>query len=193
MFVRTIIVVLIVNSLFYCNESKTIKSEPNNFIPKEDEPEMGQLSNRNLDLQFAEQNEIIGPRCIPLKSKNIEANPYHPALLSRKGAEIRRGLGNPQILNQNPLSCPLDSPDDCVFIIEKSFSTTVTDSFSISLSNSKSFSKGFGSSSSKGMSNSIASSIGKSMERSLTKAITLSSEESISDQITDQLSSSHEM
>ena len=88
MFLKTIIVVLIVNSLFYCNESNTIKSEPNNFIPKEDEPEMVQLSNRNLDLQLAEQNEIVGPRFVSLKRKNIEANPYHPALLSRKSAEI---------------------------------------------------------------------------------------------------------
>jgi hypothetical protein len=39
------------------------------------------LENVNFDLLLADDLEITGPQCIPLKSKNIEANPYHPALL----------------------------------------------------------------------------------------------------------------
>jgi hypothetical protein len=37
--------------------------------------------------------EIVGPRCIPLVSKNIKSNPYHPALLSIPDRHIRNGFG----------------------------------------------------------------------------------------------------
>ncbi len=154
--------------------------------------EMSDLSNQNFNLVFAIRKTIVGPRCIPLKSKNIAANPYHPSLVSRRGAEIRKGLGSPRILNQNPLSCPFDSPEDCTFSVERSFSTTVSNSYSISIGNSKSFSKSLGTSSSTGRSSSISNSISKSMEQSLSKSIALTDEESISDEISKQLSATHE-
>ena len=151
-----------------------------------------ELSDLNFDLFYASDSTITGPRCIPLKSKNIKDNPYHPSLLSRKGAEIRRGLGIPTILEQNPLSCPSDSPSPCSFDIDKSFSTTISNTFSVSLGKTKSVSKSLGVANMLGKSDSVAKSIGKSMEESLSKSWSLTDEESISDQITDQLTSSHE-
>lgn len=146
--------------------------------------DIGELSSLNFDLLFAAEKVLVGPRCIPLKSKNIEFNPYHPSLLSRKGAEVRRGLGIPTILDQNPLSCPSNSPSDCTFDVDKSFSTTISNSFSISLSSGKSFSKSVGTSSTSGKTNSMSKSIGKSMEQSLTKSLSQTDDESLSDQIT---------
>jgi hypothetical protein len=137
----------------------------------------------NFDILFAEKNEITGPRCIPLKSKNILANPYHSSLLSRKGGEVRRGLGIPQILNQNSLSCPIDSPKDCIFNVDKTFSLGVSNSYSISMSNSKSISKY---STEKG--NSVSKSISNSAEQVLSSQISQANEETISDQINNQYS-----
>ena len=34
--------------------------------------------------------EVIGPTCIPLKSKNIDSNPYHASLLSFPGRSTQR-------------------------------------------------------------------------------------------------------
>ena len=147
--------------------------------------------NQNFGFLYA-KNVITGPRCIPLKSKSILANPYHPSLLSRKGGEIRRGLGIPQILNQNPLSCPADSPNDCTFNIDKVFVTSVSNSYSVNLGNSKSFSKSIGAANTIEKIDSFAKSISNSAEQVASKSIAQTNDESISEQITNAFSTAHE-
>ena len=43
--------------------------------------------------------EIAKPRCLPLQSGNINANPYHESLLSLPGSQIFRGLSSPILLS----------------------------------------------------------------------------------------------
>ena len=100
------------------------------------------LENVNFDLLLADDLEITGPQCIPLKSKNIEANPYHPALVSKKGAEVRKGLGLPKFMKSEAIRC--DSNQKCSYTYSQSFTTEVSNSYSISLSDSNSFSKSIG-------------------------------------------------
>jgi len=96
------------------------------------------LENVNFDLLLADDLEITGPQCIPLKSKNIEANPYHPALLSVKGTEVRKGLGLPQLVDSQAMRC--DYQQECSFEFSKSVSFSVSNQFTISLSETSSFS-----------------------------------------------------
>jgi len=167
-----------------------LSSISNSFI--DDDDKMGPLSKYNFHTLFATNKTIIGPRCIPLKSKNIEANPYHYSLVSRKGAEVRRGIGKPIILEHPPLLCPIDSPSECVFNVEKTLSITITSSVSVNIGKSSSLAKSVGSTITRGQSNLFSRAIGKSIEKSLTNSITDSDEESLSDQLTKDISQSHE-
>ena len=146
----------------------------------------------HFDFEFSSAITIVGPKCIPLKSKNVLDNPYHASLLSREGTDVRYGLGMPQILEANPLFCPKNHPDSCSFGYNKQYSTSVTNSYSISLGHSETFSNSMGTTNSKGKTNSIAKSIGNSLERGLSKTLSLSNEESLSDQVSDSLTNSHE-
>jgi len=148
------------------------------------------INERNFDFSFAKQIEIVGPRCIPLKSKNIEANPYHPSLLSKPVSETRTGLGLPQMLDS--LTCSQDLPSPCSISLSKSQEIRVGNSYSISLEDSKSYTKNMGTSNTRGKSNSYTHSIGNSFERSRSNSLSFSSEESFSDQLTDTLTKSHE-
>jgi hypothetical protein len=158
----------------------------------DDDDIMGPLSKYNFHTLFATDKTVTGPRCIPLTSKNIESNPYHFTLVSRKGAEVRRGIGKPLILEHPPLLCPMDSPSECIFNVEKSMSVTITNSISINIGRSNSLASSVGSTITRGQSNLFSRAIGKSIEKSLTNSITDSDEESVSDQLTKDLSKSYE-
>jgi hypothetical protein len=158
----------------------------------DDDDKMGPLSKYNFHTLFATEKTLIGPRCIPLTSRNIEANPYHYSLVSRKGAEVRRGIGKPIILEHPPLLCPADSPSECIFNVEKSLSVTITSSVSINIGKSNSLASSVGSSLTRGQSNLFSHAIGKSIERSLTNSITDSDEESVSKQLSEDFAKSHE-
>ncbi len=98
----------------------------------------------NFEFFFADEYEISGPRCFPLISKNVEANPYHPALLSTRHPNVRQGLGFPVILEANPILCPFDAPEPCSYTISKTFTTSTTNAYSISIGDSQAFSKSIG-------------------------------------------------
>jgi len=98
----------------------------------------------NFDFVFADEYEISGPRCISLVSKNVEANPYHPALVSTNHPNVRHGLGFPVILDADPILCPSDAPEPCSIAIRKTFTTTISNSYSISLGEGQTFSKSMG-------------------------------------------------
>jgi len=98
----------------------------------------------NFEFFFADEYEISGPRCISLISKNVEANPYHPALLSTNHPNVRQGLGFPVILEAKPILCPSDAPEPCSISISKTFTTTISNSYSISLGEGQAFSKSIG-------------------------------------------------
>ena len=88
--------------------------------------------------------EVRGPRCIPLSSKNIEGNPYHKSLLSIDGREIRSGFGLPILMDDMPSTkCPSDAISGCTLTVKRSYSTSITKGFSISLSESKSYGRSF--------------------------------------------------
>ena len=73
--------------------------------------------------------EIIGPRCIPLVSKNIKSNPYHPALLSIPDRHIRNGFGLPSLTDlKDGTEMPSTKCPDfkaCKMTVVKSFSTSI--------------------------------------------------------------------
>jgi hypothetical protein len=106
--------------------------------------DVAQEQKLSSNFRLAQEYEISGPRCFPLLSKSIDANPYHPALLSQKYTNIRKGFGFPVVVDGSSMLCPFDSPDSCE--IKKSISKTQTtsNSYSISLGNSKAFSKSIG-------------------------------------------------
>jgi hypothetical protein len=158
----------------------------------DDDEAMGPLSKFNFNTLYASDKTIIGPSCIPLTSKNIEANPYHYSLVSRKGAEVRRGIGKPIIVEHPPLLCPMDSPSDCTFNVEKSLSLTITSSVSVNIGKSSTLASSVGKTITRGQSNMFSRAIGKSIEKSLTNSITDSDEESVSDTLTKDISESHE-
>lgn len=80
---------------------------------------------------------IVRPTCVPLKSSNINANPYHPSLLSIPGTEIRTGNGDPIVLeNFDSVDCPV-GPNNCELVLSKSTSMTVSESFSITVGETK--------------------------------------------------------
>lgn len=135
---------------------------------------------------------VYGPRCIPLQSQNIEANPYHPSLLSSPAANVRRGLGLPTLLALNPISCPAESIDSCTLVISKSISVSVTDSYSISFGGSQTYSKAIGKTATKGSSNSYTNSIGKTIERSFAHTDTQTNEESLADTVSEAIQKTHE-
>lgn len=99
---------------------------------------------KNLNFQFAQQKEITGPRCTPLVSQNIDANPYHASLMSKSNANVRSGQGMPFILDANPIYCPNDSPEPCSLSFRKSVTLTLSSSYSINLGNSQTYSKSIG-------------------------------------------------
>lgn len=136
--------------------------------------------------------QVIGPRCIPLKGNNINSNPYHSSLLSFPGAEVRRGQGVTSRQEISHIRCPKDHQSNCRYSYQQSDSTTVTDSFSVSLSSSDTFSKSVGTSKTAGSSNSYSNSIGKSIENSISKSITLTDDVTLSKTISDSLSKNHE-
>ena len=141
-------------------------------------------------------NVIVGPRCIPLTSKNIEANPYHPDLLSIPGAHIRNGFGLPILRNQRDGSdmpktkCPDDSP--CMMSVFNSFTNTVSKGFSISLSESKSFGNFSSSSKTVGSSNSYSKSIGNTLDNAVLESISVRDTASFSEQMTSSISNAHQ-
>ncbi len=94
------------------------------------------------DFLFAEKFIIKGPRCFPLLSKNVDANPYHSALLSKNHANTREGYGLPVILDK--IICPHDLPEPCDIRKGTSFSKTISNSYSINLGHMRTFSKGIG-------------------------------------------------
>ena len=135
---------------------------------------------------------VVGPRCIPLKSKNPLANPYHPALLSRPGAEVRRGLGLPTILPINGVDCPDDTVEKCTLTIAKALSFTVADSYTIGAGTARAFSKSLADTTSHSQGNAYTKSIGKTLERSLSKSLTLTDERSVADHVSSSIQRTHE-
>jgi hypothetical protein len=166
--------------------------ETSSKFDNDDDVLAGTLSNYNFSTLFANEKTVIGPRCIPLTSKNIEANPYHYSLVSRKGAEVRRGNGKPIILEHPPLLCPIDSPSECEFNVEKSLSVTITSSISVNIGKSSSLASSVGSTLTKGQSNLFSRAIGNQIEKSFTNSITDSDEESVSSQTAKDISRNHE-
>ncbi len=150
--------IIILISLLCCSFIKTDSKD-------DDDEAMGPLSKFNFNTLYASDKTIIGPSCIPLTSKNIEANPYHYSLVSRKGAEVRRGIGKPIIVEHPPLLCPMDSPSDCTFNVEKSLSLTITSSVSVNVGKSSTLASSVGKTITRGQSNMFSRAIGKSIEK----------------------------
>lgn len=134
---------------------------------------------------------IIGPTCIPLVSKNINANPYHPKLVSRPGAQIRRGTGSyiplPGI---SPMSC--HGLTDCKIEITQSITITTSNTVSMSVSKSTTVGYSIGNSDTISQSSNIARSISIGIEKSISNTQTVTNEQSTSDTISNSLSSNHE-
>lgn len=118
------------------------------------------IEESNINLGNLYSYSIIRPRCIPLKSSNLNANPYHPKLVSQPSAEIRFGLAPPILLEQvNPVQCPgpvssessessESSASPCSLHLTKSTTIEFTESISISSGISQILSKQIGNSSS---------------------------------------------
>ena len=154
-----------------------------------------QQSNENF--KYSPTNQVLnGPRCIPLTSKNIEANPYHPALLSLPGRHIRNGFGLPILKNtEDGTDMPITRcPDDtsCKMTITKSFTTSIFKGYSISLSEYKTYGKFISNGTSMGSSNSYAESMGKALDQSHLESIDFTDESAFSDQISQSISNTHE-
>jgi hypothetical protein len=138
---------------------------------------------------------ITGPRCIPLTSKNIEANPYHPSLLSIPGGHIRHGFGLPALtdsengINMPATKCPHGIA--CYKTIVNSFTTTISKGFSITLSKSKSHGISYSGSGSMGSSNSYSKSMGRTLDETISKSIIITDDASFSDQIGQTISNVH--
>ena len=138
-----------------------------------------------------EKLTITRPKCLPLRSKSISANPYHLSLLSIPGTDVRRSKGIP--IKIAIIDCPHDSSSPCVISSGKSFSYSISDSYSISLGNSKSFQFNIGTGNSSGVSNAITKSIGKSFDKSLSQSITDTNKETISKTVSHSLQNSQEI
>ena len=136
--------------------------------------------------------EVIGPTCIPLKSKNIDSNPYHASLLSFPGAEVRKGYGKIIRLKQNGIICNIDHPEPCSYSLSKSIETRINNEFSVSFSTSESFSFSLGSQESESKGNTATKSIGSSIENSISDSITKANEETLSNLLSESLQKTHE-
>ena len=149
--------------------------------------------NTKTTLNIINEAEITGPQCIPLRSNNINSNPYHHSLLSVPGSEIRSGLGLPEIVStHSSVSCDFDdserqSKESCKFSVSKSETVSVSDSYSITLGFTQSFSKSLGKSITNGKTNSFTNSIGKTIENSISKGLTLTDDVSMSQQVSESL------
>ena len=129
---------------------------------------------------------VHGPKCIPLVSKNIKANPYHPALLSLPGWHIRNGFGLPSLTDINSGS---DLPSTkclghsaCTMKVAKSFTTSIKRGFSISLGNKESFED-------KALTNSYTRSMSRTLDEGSKTEV---EKDSVSDTISESLIESYE-
>ena len=137
--------------------------------------------------------DISGPRCIPLTSKNIEANPYHPALLSIPGKHIRNGFGLPTLTGMGAEVPSTKCPKGviCMKTVVNSYTTVISKGYSISLSKTKSNSISFSNTGSSGSSNSYSKSMGKTLDEAITKSLTFTDEASYSKQLSESISNVH--
>lgn len=165
-----------------------LKKEPhfdqdNKLFQQKREIFINQLNNGvDVGINFT----LTRPRCIVLRSENINANPYHHSLVSIPGAEIRSGFGLPKILPGTGIECR-ESNIECEKKISQIFSVTLTDSYSISTSSGQTYSESISNSIGKGFINSNTISIGKAIENSFSKSFTHTDEKSLSDQISNAL------
>ena len=74
--------------------------------------------------------EIAKPRCLPLQSGNINANPYHESLLSLPGSQIFRGLSSPILLSTDLCSSSVENPN-CTTLNSSSSSNIISDQIRI--------------------------------------------------------------
>jgi hypothetical protein len=187
--------VLMLAIIFWLNPTLNAKNLLEEGLRKHTDMARRQFQEINSDQilgNYFDEEVVKGPTCTPLLSKNINANPYHSALLSIPRTYVRRGHGLPELLPVNPFICPLDSPTHCTFSVTKSMSIAISDSYSISLSNSKTYSKSIGNSQSKGASNAYTKSISRSLDMSLSRTITQGDDESISNSVSDAVTKTHE-